>query len=85
MNFAFSDEQEAFRAELRRCFEDLERPSGGSVTEIAFRWGFRDAAHFSRVFKREYGATPSEARHAALARIGKESGARGLDRAAGLL
>ena len=66
------------RERLRRCLEDLERPSGGSVTEIAFRWGFRDAAHFSRVFKRQFGATPSDARHAALARIGKESGAAGL-------
>jgi AraC family transcriptional regulator, positive regulator of tynA and feaB len=73
------------RERLRRSLEDLERPSGGSVTEIAFRWGFRDAAHFSRVFKREFGATPSEARHAALARIGKEPGAPGLDRAARLL
>jgi AraC-like DNA-binding protein len=61
------------RERLSRCYEDLERPSGGSVTEIAFRWGFRDAAHFSRVFKREFGHTPSEARHDALARIGKES------------
>ena len=67
------------RERLRRCFEDLERPSGGSVTEIAFRWGFRDAAHFSRVFKREFGGTPSEARHAALARIDKESGTASLD------
>jgi AraC-like DNA-binding protein len=73
------------RERLRRCFEDLERPSGGSVTEIAFRWGFRDAAHFSRVFKREFGATPSEARHAALARIGKESGTAALDSGNGLL
>ena len=51
---------------LARCLEDLQRANGGSVTEIAFRWGFCDAAHFSRVFKREYGATPSELRHAAL-------------------
>jgi AraC family transcriptional activator of tynA and feaB len=51
---------------LRRCFEDLELPSGGSVTEIAFRWGFRDAAHFSRVFKREFGVTPSDVRNTAL-------------------
>ena len=36
------------------------------MTEIAFRWGFRDAAHFSRVFKREFEVTPSEVRHAAL-------------------
>ena len=42
------------RERLARCREDLELPSGGSVTEIAFRWGFRDAAHFSRVFKREF-------------------------------
>jgi AraC-like DNA-binding protein len=52
---------------LARCLEDLQQPNGGSVTEIAFRWGFCDAAHFSRVFKREFGATPSEIRHAALA------------------
>ena len=52
---------------LARCLEDLRRTNGGSVTEIAFRWGFCDAAHFSRVFKRRYGATPSEIRHAAVA------------------
>ena len=67
------------RERLARCLEDLERPSSGSVTEIAFRWGFRDAAHFSRVFKRELEITPSEAREAALARIGKESGAAALE------
>jgi AraC family transcriptional regulator, positive regulator of tynA and feaB len=53
---------------LARCMEDLQRPNGGSVTDIAFRWGFCDAAHFSRVFKREYGATPSEIRQAAIIR-----------------
>jgi AraC family transcriptional regulator, positive regulator of tynA and feaB len=52
---------------LARCMEDLRRPNGGPVTEIAFRWGFSDAAHFSRVFKREFGATPSEVRQAAIA------------------
>jgi transcriptional regulator GlxA family with amidase domain len=51
---------------LSRCLEDLQRPNGGSVTDIAFRWGFCDAAHFSRVFKRTFGSTPSETRHAAL-------------------
>jgi AraC family transcriptional regulator, positive regulator of tynA and feaB len=50
---------------LARCLEDLRQPNGGSVTEIAFRWGFGDAAHFSRVFKREYGISPREARQAA--------------------
>ena len=51
---------------LMRCLEDLQRPNAGSVTDIAFRWGFCDAAHFSRVFKREFGATPSEIRRAAV-------------------
>jgi AraC family transcriptional regulator, positive regulator of tynA and feaB len=52
---------------LMRCLEDLQRPDAGSVTDIAFRWGFCDAAHFSRLFKREFGATPSEIRRTALA------------------
>ena len=56
------------RERLGRCAEDLQRPNAGSVTEIAFRWGFCDAAHFSRVFKREFGATPSEIRRAAMIR-----------------
>jgi AraC family transcriptional regulator, positive regulator of tynA and feaB len=51
---------------LARCLEDLQHPRGGSVTDIAFRWGFCDAAHFSRVFKRRFGSTPSEVRQAAL-------------------
>jgi AraC-like DNA-binding protein len=50
---------------LARCLDDLRRPNGGSVTDVAFRWGFNDAAHFSRVFKREFGATPSEIRQTA--------------------
>ena len=54
---------------LARCLEDLRQPNSGSVTEIAFRWGFCDAAHFSRVFKREYGVTPSEIRHTALSAV----------------
>jgi AraC-like DNA-binding protein len=54
------------RQRLARCWDDLERPTGGAVTEIAYRWGFRDATHFSRAFKREFGISPSEARRAAL-------------------
>ena len=57
------------RERLARCLEDLRRPTGGSVTEIAFRWGFRDAAHFARVFKREFDMTPSDVRGAALAAV----------------
>jgi AraC family transcriptional regulator, positive regulator of tynA and feaB len=53
------------RSRLARCRADLERPDGGTVTEIAFRWGFTDAAHFSTVFKRHFGVTPREVRGAA--------------------
>ena len=58
------------RERLARCLEDLQRPNGGSVTDIAFRWGFCDAAHFSRVFKRTFGTTPSDVRHGALQQEG---------------
>jgi AraC family transcriptional activator of tynA and feaB len=54
---------------LARCMEDLQRPNGGSVTDVAFRWGFCDAAHFSRLFKRRFRATPREVRQAALAGV----------------
>lgn len=54
---------------LVRCLEDLQQRNSGSITDIAYRWAFCDAAHFSRVFKRKFGVTPSEVRHAAM--IGK--------------
>ncbi|MQA10980.1 MAG: helix-turn-helix domain-containing protein [Pseudonocardiaceae bacterium] len=53
------------RSRLARCRSDLEQPGTGTVTEIAFRWGFSDAAHFSNVFKREFGVTPRDWRRAA--------------------
>ena len=55
---------------LGRCMEDLRQRNGGSVTDIAFRWGVCDAAHFSRVLKREFGVTLSDVRHLALAAAG---------------
>jgi AraC-like DNA-binding protein len=33
-----------------------------SVSDIAFGWGFNDAAHFSRAFKERFGVTPKEFR-----------------------
>ena len=56
---------------LRVCYRELAR--GGThrtVTDIAFRWGFNDMAHFSRTFKQAFGVTPSSVlsrgRHAAM-------------------
>ena len=43
---------------------DLADPAFATrtVAAIAGRWGFVDAAHFSRVFKQQYGISPSEMR-----------------------
>lgn len=70
---------------LRRCFADLvsERGRGAQVAEIAWRWGFADAAHFTRLFKERFGCTPSEARagtHAVASRAGRPLDTRVGDR-----
>ena len=45
---------------LEHCHSDLASPAHRhlSISEICFRWGFNDAAHFSRSFGAEYGMTP---------------------------
>jgi AraC-like DNA-binding protein len=47
---------------LEECRKDLARPGSRNITiaSIAGRWGFIDAAHFSRVFREAYGLTPKE-------------------------
>ncbi|WP_429213430.1 helix-turn-helix domain-containing protein [Metapseudomonas resinovorans] len=39
-----------------------------SITHIAFKWGFSDAAHFSRAFKRQFDLSPRAFRARASAR-----------------
>lgn len=52
---------------LERCRCELENPQYGhlSISDICFRWGFNDAAHFSRTFRNEFGMTPRACRQAA--------------------
>jgi acetamidase/formamidase/AraC-like DNA-binding protein len=52
---------------LEHCRLDLINPQHAdrSIAEIAFRWGFPDQAHFSRVFSAAYGASPREFRKSA--------------------
>jgi len=51
---------------LRRCRDDLADQGLGhlSIAEIAGRWGFRSAAHFTRAFRARYGITPADHRRA---------------------
>lgn len=50
------------RRRLARAHAELSRRDDVSVTEVAFRWGFVDSAHFARVFKRAYGISPRQVR-----------------------
>ncbi|MGF6937928.1 AraC-like DNA-binding protein [Paraburkholderia sp. UCT70] len=49
---------------LERCRQELMSPAhrGLSVSEICFRWGFNDAAHFSRSFRAKFDMTPRSCR-----------------------
>jgi AraC-like DNA-binding protein len=49
---------------LLRCRDALvsRKSKDLQVTEIAYQWGFSDPAHFSRVFRKRFGESPSSAR-----------------------
>ncbi len=52
---------------LQRCAEQLQARGhrDENLTSIAYRWGFKDSAHFSRSFRAQYGLSPSDYRRAA--------------------
>lgn len=58
---------------LMQCRDALLRTQGASprVSEIAARYGFRNASHFSTSFKAEFGISPSAARVRALGNTGR--------------
>ena len=47
---------------LEACSRDLLDPRRAhkAIGEVAFGWGFNDAAHFSRAFKERFGVSPRE-------------------------
>ncbi len=48
---------------LDACERDLQRAvRGETIAEVCYRWGFSDAAHFSRLFKARFGASPKDYR-----------------------
>ncbi|MEQ8496724.1 MAG: helix-turn-helix domain-containing protein [Gammaproteobacteria bacterium] len=46
------------RRRVERSTADLEH-SRDSITTIAYKWGFKDLGHYSRVFRRVFGQPPS--------------------------
>lgn len=56
------------RQRLEGCRRHLADPAwlNHSITEIAFNWGFNSSAHFSRVFKEQYGINARDFRKQAM-------------------
>lgn len=44
---------------LEACRHEIAERGGRSISEVAYSWGFTSAAHFSRAFRRRFGAPPS--------------------------
>jgi acetamidase/formamidase/AraC-like DNA-binding protein len=62
---------------LQRTFADLSNPAEAhhSVSEIAYRYGFSDAAHFSRAFRERFGLPPRAFRQQEAERLTAAAGA----------
>lgn len=67
----FRDDEQTLNAyiwnlRVERCAEDLIDPAkqSRSITEIAFSWGFKNAGHFSRLFKQRHGVSARAYRRA---------------------
>ena len=56
---------------LERCRSDLSNPvhSGLSISDVCFKWGFNDAAHFSRSFRDRFGTSPRAFRNESASRL----------------
>jgi AraC-like DNA-binding protein len=50
---------------LEQAARDLSSPMQRSlsVSEIAFRWGFKNTSHFAKRFRQHFGKMPSDLRH----------------------
>ena len=48
-----------WRARLQHCRQELEAYADKTITDVAFSWGFSSSSHFSRVFRKCFGVSPS--------------------------
>ena len=64
---------------LQRAWADLSNPAEAhkSISEIAYRYGFGDSAHFSRTFRHRFGLPPREFRQQEAERVTPPSTASG--------
>jgi acetamidase/formamidase/AraC-like DNA-binding protein len=64
---------------LQRAWADLSNPAEAhrSISEIAYRYGFGDSAHFSRSFRQRFGMSPREFRQQEAGRVSISSAAQG--------
>jgi len=55
-------ERYIWQSRLDRCRHALEHEdaAGRSISATAYHWGFNSTAHFSRLFKAQFGLTPTE-------------------------
>ncbi|MBT9510965.1 MAG: helix-turn-helix domain-containing protein [Acidovorax sp.] len=55
-------DRQIWLSRLERCKQALvgANTSKVSISALAYRWGFNSNAHFCRLFKQEFGCTPSE-------------------------
>jgi AraC family transcriptional regulator, positive regulator of tynA and feaB len=47
---------------LLRCAKDLAASADSRISDVAFRWGFRDISHFNRSFRQRFKFSPREYR-----------------------
>jgi AraC-like DNA-binding protein len=66
-NEATTPAQYIWARRLEACGRDLldPRKAHRSISDVAYGWGFNDAAHFSRSFRERFGCSPREWRHGA--------------------
>lgn len=69
INVLFAEENQSlmryvWQQRLDRCYRDIanRKQNGLKISTIAFRWGFNDLSHFSRVFRQRYGMSPRDLR-----------------------
>ena len=47
---------------MERAAQELRESGESSIAHVASRWGYRDAASFSRAFRRAHGRSPRDVR-----------------------